>query len=485
MTVKGKHEFTRRGFLTASSVAALSAAGLAAGAAPAHAQDTFEVSTGWADITPPVGHPMGGYGDLHISEGVNEPLAARCTIIWDAGSPNVIVTADVLGFGRGLHQSIRAEVVALGVPTADFVLTATHTHKGPALLEVLDPYMAYGITDLSELHSYTNDLAATIVNLVDETLNADRTYCTLDYHVLSADFSFNRTNLSYVERDVPVLVARDLDGDPRAVLFSYGTHPVASGDDHNLFDPDYPSEAIKTIEAIGPEVHAQFILGPAGDQNPTDQGDVTISDAFGTALGSTIANAIGTPGRAIEGPIKSTLLERSLPLDVTNTPQNLANVRAAYATRLNDPTGWVRRHAQRMIARIDLGYIETTVVLPIQAWTFTGEAGDTDNSALSIVFCGGEVVSGYAAYFRGKYGGTQNLWFTAYANEVPGYIPSDDLLRRPGGGYEAGFDNIHPGIAGGSMCVYGHMGHFRGRPANTTVVGVEQVMIDGITAALA
>jgi hypothetical protein len=35
------------------------------------------------------------------------------------------------------------------------------------------------------------------------------------------------------------------------------------------------------------------------------------------------------------------------------------------------------------------------------------------------------------------------------------------------------------------MCVYGHMGHFRGRPVNTNVVGVEQVMIDSITAALA
>jgi hypothetical protein len=173
------------------------------------------------------------------------------------------------------------------------------------------------------------------------------------------------------------------------------------------FDPDYPSEAIKTIEALGPDVHAQFILGPAGDQNPIDQGDVTVSDAFGAALGSTIANAIGTPGRAIEGPIKSTRLERSLPLDVDTSPYNLARVRENYSKRLNDGTAWVRRHAQRMIARIDSGFIETTVVLPIQAWTFTGEHGDFDNSNLSIVFSGGEVVSGYAVYFRTLFGGTE------------------------------------------------------------------------------
>lgn len=490
MTFEGQLHFTRRGFLTASSVAALSAAGLAAGAAPAHAQDTFEVSTGWADITPPVGYPMGGYGDLQISEGVNEPLTVRCTIIWDADSPNVIVTADVLGFGRGLHQQIRAEVVALGVPTADFVLTATHTHKGPALVEVLDPYMAYGISDQSSLQAYSSDLGATIVNLVDETLNAPRTYCTLDYHVLSADFSRNRAELPYVERDVPVLVARDLDGDPRAVLFSFGTHPVASGNDPEkddkvrFFDPDYPSEAIKTIEALGPDVHAQFILGPAGDQNPIADGNVTISDAFGADLRSTIVNAIGTPGRAIEGPIRSRLLERSLPLDIDASAYNFAKVREYYSIRLNDATSWVRRHAERMITRIDLGLIEKSVVLPIQTWTFTGEHGDFDDSNLSIVFCGGEVVSGYAVYFRTNFGGTEKLWFTAYANEVPGYIPSDDLLRRPTGGYEAGFGSDYPGIAGGSMCVYGHMGHFLGRPLNTNVVGVEQVLIEGISTAL-
>lgn len=489
MTFESQLHFTRRGFLAASSVAALSAAGLVAGASPAHAEDIFEVSTGWADITPPVGYPMGGYGDLHLSEGVNEPLAARCTIIWDANQPNIIVTADVLGFGRGLHQQIRAEIVAMGVPTSDFVLTATHTHKGPALVEVLDPYMAYGISDQTSIQDYSADLVATLVNLVDETWHAERTLCTLDYHVLSADFSFNRTGLSYVERDVPVLVARDLDGDPRAVLFSYGAHPVASGQNHELLDPDYPSEAIKTIEALGPDVHAQFILGPAGDQDPVGERSIAVSDGYGAALGATIANAIGSPGRVIEGPIRSTLLERSLPLDITRTAENLKEVRRQYAVRRDNPNEvpYVRRHAERMIARIDLGLIETTVTLPIQAWKFSsGQTG------LNIVFCGGEVVSGYAAYFRTHFGGTQNLWFTAYANEVPAYIPSDELLLRidPATqkvpyGYEAGIqDNETRGIAGGSMCVYGHMGHFRASPPNSGIQGVEQVVINGITAAL-
>jgi len=466
-------------------VAALAAAGVVA-AAPASAAGSFEVSTGWADITPPVGYPLAGYGWYRESDGINEPLAIRCTILWDSGTPNVLVTADVLGFGRAMHQQIRSEVIALGVASADFVLVASHTHNGPVLIEKLDPYMAYGITDQTSIQDYSSDLVTAIVGLVDETLNAPRSACTLDYKVLSANFSWNRESLGYVERDVPTLVARDLDGDPRAVLFSYGTHTVAGGPGTE-FDPDYPSEAIKTIEALGPDVHAQFILGPAGDQEPLGEHSIALSDNYGAALGTVIVNAIGTPGRAIQGPVVSTLTERSLPLDITDTPSNLQAVRNIYAQRSVDPglEAYKQRHAQVMMNRIDLHVFQKSVPLPIQSWKFSG------GTSLSMVFSGGEVVSGYAAYFRNKYGGSNRLWFAAYANEVPGYIPSDELLQRVDQSgkavpsYAAGIDSdYYKGVAGGSMCAYGHMGHFVGRPPGSSVVGVEQIMIAGIESVL-
>lgn len=477
MVLEGKLHLTRRGFLTASSVAALTATGVMS-AAPANAAGSFEVSTGSVDITPPVGYPLAGYGWYRESESVNEPLQARCTVLWDGGSPNVIVSVDVLGFGRGMHQEIRAEVLNLGVGSSDFVLAATHTHNGPVLVEKLDPYMAYSITDTSPIEAYSSDLVTTIVSLVDETLSAPRTACTLDYRVLSANFSANREQLPYTERDVPTLVARDLDGDPRAVIFSYGAHTVAGGGGTS-FDPDYPSEAIKTIENIGPDVHAQFILGPAGDQNPVGDFSIALSDGYGAALGTTIVNAIRTQGRVIAGPITTAMKEVSLPLDITNTTGNLAAVRSVYVKRSTDPNldAYKQRHAEVMIDQIDARSFHNSVPLPIQTWKFTGSPG------LSIVFSGGEVVSGYAEYFRNTNGGSSRLWFAAYANEVPAYIPSDELLRRTES-YAAGIDAGYGGVAGGSMCAYGHLGHFKGRPVGTTVNGVEQIMIDGIQSIL-
>lgn len=437
-----------------------------------------QVSTGSIDITPPIGYPMAGYGTdaPRLATGTNEPLRARCTIIWDNGYPNVILTADVLGFGPTMHQQIRSAVVALGVTSSDFVLTATHTHNGPVLTEKLDPYISYNMTNLTAVTAFSNALVTKLVGLVQTVLAAPRTTCSLDYYVLDENFAYNRERVladvpANNERDVPVLVARDETGVPRAVLFSYGSHPVAAGW-LTLFDPDYPAQAIKEIEAAFTGVFAQFMLGPAGDQDPIGDRNVANADAHGEDLGLTVAAAISTPGRDVTGNIATSYSAVALPLDITNTPANLAAVRAAFQARSNNTAalGFQRRHAATMVGEIDTNSFATSVTLPTQVWTIGGTSG------LKIVFCGGEVVSGYARYLRNVYGGSQRLWFNAYSNEVPAYIPSDELLAETG--YAAGIDGDYPGIAGGSMSVYRYLGHFRRKPNASAPNGVEQTLLN-------
>jgi len=395
---------------------------------------------------------MAGYGvdTPRLSTGVNEPLLARCTILWEANTPNVIVSVDVLGFAQALHENIRSRVVALGVASSDFVLAATHTHNGPVLPDKLDPFISYNLTDLNEVNAYASSLASKLVALVGATLRAPRTPCTLDYSVLSAGFSENRASLpNNIETVVPALVARTNAGVPRAVLFSYGAHLV-NGGQQNSFDPDYPSNAIKTIEAAFPGATAQFLLGPAGDQNPTGGRGFTQSDDHGDQLGEKVVSGIRIPGANIVGPILSAYDRVSLPLDVTNTPSNIAAVKALYDARAG-LIGYEPRHAIVQSRAASNGSFGTSVSLPLQVWKLGG---------LTIIFSGGEVVSGYAIVLRREY---DNLWFVGYANEVPAYIPSNELLDRKGlggGDYEAGINPNQPGIAGGSMAVYNHFGHF-------------------------
>ncbi|MEU7002966.1 hypothetical protein [Nonomuraea sp. NPDC046570] len=416
-----------------------------------------------------------------MATGTYKPLWARCTIYWDNGQPHVLVTADVLAFARSMNQAIRRDVEAFGVDRAAFALCATHTHNGPVLVDTLVPYIAYNLTPelMQPVYAYSSWLVSAIVQLVHDTLNAPRTPCTLHHHLARADFSHNREGLSYIEHDVPVLVARSLQGAPLAVLFGYGCHPVASGS-QTTFDPDYPGEAVDVIEG-STGAFAQFVLGAAGDQGPTGTRGRPLRDMVGRELGVSVANAVETPGRPVSGRLRGAYREVTLPLDVATTPQGLADARAAYIERQrNHGVGYYRRHAEVMIEQLDKRVFDTTVPLPLQVWRFDGDP------ALRIAFIGGEPASGYAVYFRARHGGSNGVWVNGYANEVPAYIPSDELVNGGGAGhYACGWSPDQPGIAGGSMTVYGHVGKFLGRPRGTSTVGVEQILIGAMTDLLA
>jgi neutral ceramidase len=452
----------------------------------AAAASTMAVSTRKVDITPTDDLYLAGYGvDIPRSatHGANTRLYARCTILWDNGAPNVIATADVLAFPRSMHQQIRSRVLALGVlsATSDFVLTATHTHNGPVLIDTLDPYISYnlGSGQLGVVNAYSSRLVDTMVKLVRDTLAAPRTTCTLDYQVDGENFAYNREGLAYVEADVPILVARGLTGSPVAVLFGYGCHPVCAGA-QNAFDYDYPGRACAVVEQQT-GAFAQFLTGAAGDQDPAGANGYPFANQCGNDLGQTVVNAIATPGRAVTGPINTDYTEVTLPLDITDSPGNLAVVRADYVARQGNTAlpGYFRRHAEVMIGQIDAHSFATTVPLPLQTWNL-------GNDNLRLAIAGGELVSGFDFYFRNNFGGTARIWVFSYANEIPAYIPSDELLITGGAlHYACGWDTDYPGIAGGAMTIYAHLGHFLGRtPAHPTANGVEQIVINTLTAML-
>jgi hypothetical protein len=449
----------------------------------------FAVSTAKVDITPEIAtNPfMGGYGSQGIGQrqatGANSPLHARCIVLWDDGCPNVIVAADVLGFPRSMHQAIRSRVGALpavmgtwSAPFPDFVLSATHTHNGPALIDVLEPFISYDLANTTQLTTYSNWLVGAIVNLVATALAAPRTSVTLDYRVAMANFAYNREGLAYVETAVPVLVARGASGSAAAVVFGYGCHAVSAGI-QELWDGDFPAVACAVVESAVPGSFALFLQGPAADQDPAGIRDWPLRTQLGTTLGNSVVSSVTNAGRTLTGPIGSRYQEIQIPLDVTDTPSNLALVRADYQARAsadNAPT-WVIRHAQRMAQQIDTHTFAKTVPLPLQVWTFAG------TPALELALTGGELVSGYAVYFRNRHGGANGIWMCGYANEIPSYIPSNELLPplHAGGSYDGGWDPDYPGIAGGSQTVYGWIGHYLAGAG-----GVEDAVINGVKAML-
>ncbi|MEV5719746.1 hypothetical protein AB0L41_38165 [Amycolatopsis mediterranei] len=415
------------------------------------------LTVGLTDVTPQAGAILAGYAtDIpRTAHNFRQRLHARCTIFWESGRPNIIVTVDVLGFPREIHQIIRANIEKMGVDTSRFMLTATHTHGGPVLTKGSTVFTLYNVkADSAEARTITHlrDLMIEqIVQLVRRTLARTPTDCIFHHYTSRLDHSYNREGMPDVETSVPILAARSPGGTLLAVLFGYGCHPVTAPAD-NLVDSDYPGAAVSQIEEET-GAFAQFLPGAAGDQQPLETRDVESTRKLGRALGKAVADALAEPGHAVFGPVDTCYEELDAKLML---PANMEEFRKNFVDRhQRSQAGWLDRHAKSMIEQIDRNSFTRSVRIPLQSWLFDGER------PLRFAIFGGEPVAGYAKMIRNLARG-ETTWLIGYAGEVPAYLPTNELLTTGGSlHYACGWSPDYPNMGGGAMAAYGLIGRFR------------------------
>ena len=93
----------------------------------------FRVGTAKADITPPIGSRMYGYGarGTNVSTGVHDPLFAKALVVSDGSVEVALVTLDLGSFGADNTRRVR-ELVRREVDLDGVLLIASHTHSAPA-----------------------------------------------------------------------------------------------------------------------------------------------------------------------------------------------------------------------------------------------------------------------------------------------------------------------------------------------------------------
>jgi hypothetical protein len=414
----------------------------------------FEAAVGEVDITP-VFPPypslwMGGYGwgPRGNHGAVARRLRAQCLVIWDDGVPKVLVRADIISVPRDVHQTIRGtladeELVAFD----DFLLVASHTHSGPLYGDIRpDPYVMMGLSDadVEAVNGTTFLITDTLIQLVRDTLDQERTGVTLSYAEGEAGIGQNRVSDGGAVLDtVPVLRVDTTDGDLFAVMFGAACHPVSRGKD-DVFDGEFPAVATEFVEnELG--VPALFFQGACGDQEAKDPHVPATTELLGTLLGQEVVNLVDSGDfTEVTGPVQVTMTEVDLPFQVdTSDPDVLDMLRDKYQARqnaLNDPADANWRHAGVMLNQIADGELPTAIAMPIQRWRFDG---------LSIIALAHEPLSAYHVNLRDEFAG--NLWVMGYANECEAYVADNDTLRSGGnlhGGYEAGWNEGDDTIAG-------------------------------------
>ena len=399
------------------------------------------------DVTPEEPVRMAGYGSRNRpSDGIDTPLHVRCMAIRPRdGVPSVLVSVDTIGLPGSITRTLALKLQQRhGLTRDQIVFCSTHTHAGPDLISELSNIFASELSE-SEIAAgkrYKEQLQNAIVESVGQALK-DLQPSQLAYGVGKATFAANRRVLTNgkwtgfgvqadgpVDHTVPVLRVRGMDGSLRGVVFNYACHCTTLGGDHYQINSDWAGYATTSLESKHDDCVALCTIGCGADANPEPRGQLDHAKLHGTVLAEEVERILSTDMTAIEQPLETKFDYAALSFELP-TQEELES-------RLDDSRPQTRRHAEQMLEILRVHHrLPATYPVPIQSWNF----GDQ----LTMVFLGGEVVVDYALRLKSSLE-DPDLWVTAYANDVLGYIASERM--RSEGGYEFDRSGIYYGLPG-------------------------------------
>jgi neutral ceramidase len=277
---------------------------------------------GRAEVTPPVGTPLWGYGDrsgvlnpqdhldqrttttatdtdlyakaFRASEGIHQRLYARAFVVQDAQGDRVALVQLDLGSVSGpLHQEVAERLAPLGIDRSRLMLAPTHTHAGPGALhqapfhfvgfgDMYDPrvlgIVRDGVVAAVEQAVASLDRARVAVGQV-EVEGATRNRA-LDVHRRNPDADPTAPAELAVNRTLTMVRLDRADGAPLGVFTAFANHGTVEGAENALISGDNAGYAERLIEqgmARGgrpgaPAPIAAFANGEEGDVAPAAEG---------------------------------------------------------------------------------------------------------------------------------------------------------------------------------------------------------------------
>jgi dienelactone hydrolase len=404
-------------------------------AAEGNATSRWQVGYAEADITPASGEAMlAGFGQPRQVAGTLAPLRAQALAFEDGrGHRALLFTADVLGFGRGSVDVLRRKIEkAHGIPASALCFTASHTHWGPGINYGMN--FAVGPLDVW----YVGRLEETLLSLADKALK-NLSPGRIEYGACEVHIGMNRRlpndrgeiswgpnpNGSY-DPHTPVLRITRAQSPKQLVLVGHACHPTSTGT-IDKWSPDYPGAMRRKLESAVEDSRALFVMGCGGDAKVVFQNEATGKIEFaadpqqGEIAGEKLAGSVLDYLRngeliSLDAELETHLVSGNLSLQEPRTREQIEEM-AYNANPRSSSTWWARQ---------SLAYPDKRRSLPfeVQVWRL----GDLTAMALE-----GEVCADWGPLVR-SLAQTRHAMSIAYANEVPGYIPTAHIIRE--GGYE-------------------------------------------------
>jgi len=387
-----------------------------------------------ADLDPPVGAPMAGYGSARFATGTFDPLEARVLALSDGARTIALVTLDLcFTFDEKVMNQIREQVR----PAVDEVIFhASHTHSGPTYSEVPDALQHAAPRMVTAIKSAASSMtAAKIGTGWGETyLGFNRRYVELDGAVRMFWRNEEKISTTFpVDPTVGVIRVDHADGSPLAILVNYACHPVVFGPDNLKYSADYPSEMRRSIEQqIGKGSMAFFLQGAPGDINPYFDKTPLIEDAVNVMkqTGEKLAMEAVRVAKTIQtqSPKTPKIQSKTVVLEVANR-WNAEKLQAEMKARYPSSSGIARR------------LIVKEMQMPVTTLLLNFGSPDRD---LAFVGFPGEPFVEFQMQWRAK-SPVPASFFLGYTNGYYAYFPTIAAAAR--GGYGAN-STVNPSEVG-------------------------------------
>ncbi|HEV8633954.1 MAG TPA: hypothetical protein VG370_06910 [Chloroflexota bacterium] len=264
----------------------------------------LRVGTAAVDITPPVGTHLAGQFHDRIAEIIHDPLHARAMVIDDGATSAALVACDLLSLKRPTVVEVR-EIAAerTGVPAANVMIAATHTHTGPRTADIfpcpsdaeylaLLPRQIAGAVALAARAMQPGQIG--VGSGREESASHNRRFLRADgtaqMHPPKGDPSFVGPE-GPGDPEVGVLSARGVDGRFLGAIVNYASHPIVVGGERAI-SADYPGYLCRALRAAtGHEGEVLFVNGAFADVCPVDVYDLKHRE-YGYAWAERVGHAI-------------------------------------------------------------------------------------------------------------------------------------------------------------------------------------------------
>ena len=312
-------------------------------------------------ITPPEGTPLAGYYSIRGSKTVIDDIYSKAIVLEKDGVKAALVVCDLISLPRhSVNEARRIIEKQTGIPGANVMISATHTHTGPVLVrESAIDELTGASTDLGK--RYTESLPEKIAQSVSDA-NKKLTPAKTAAGIAKEDgISFNRRfvmkdgTVSWnpakqhpdivrpagpIDPEVGVIYFEDAKTKPLATYVNFALHPDTVGGDG--VSADYPGVISKLLgDYKGADMLTVFANGCCGNINHRDiawadrQKGITEAKRIGTVLAGNVLKTYTRLKPLPDGPlrVKSAIVELDLP-PITDADIEKAN---DVVKRVNNP----------------------------------------------------------------------------------------------------------------------------------------------------